>query len=787
MHDVGGSRSGLMKNISGVVTNSVCLLLLSLGVSAWAAESVPLTSMREVKQLSNAEAAHHLPVKIEATVNYFRIYEGTLFVEDENQGIYVYAPIKDDLLPGDRILIEGKTDGSFRPIIRSTKITLLHHGQRTKPELPNYDDLIHSRMDCRLVTLRGRIRVADFASNGEPRSSYLSILFEGNEVGVVLNSEASDADKLKNMLDAEAEITGVVAGRFDGKMQSMGVLLHVAALADIKILKRATVNPWSLPLSQMDEIATGIRIKDDTLRTRVQGTVTYYLPGAALVLQNGSRSLWVNTSTRSPLLVGDVADVVGFPVVHDGFLMLDRGEVEDSHVQAPQAPLATSWSQLATSKNIFDLVLIEGQVVTEVREVAEDDYVVLSEGQLFTAILRHPDAIHIGTGPKTGMKEVAIGSQVRVTGICIPEDSNPFNNQVPFNILMRSGDDIAVIANPSWLNVRNLLTAVSLLLLAMFAVSCWVWMLNRKVRRQTADLAVRAEAESALERRMALLEQRRSRILEAINGKVPLAEIIEEIAEMTSFRLESAPCWCEIENGARLGYFPPDSNEMRVHRATILGRLGITLGVICVGLPASTNGSVGEDEALTDGAKLAALAIETRRLYSDLVHRSEFDLLTDAHNRFSFDQHLEFWIEEARKNASIVGLIYLDLDKFKQVNDVYGHHVGDLYLQEVSERMKHQLRANDLLARLGGDEFVALLPQVHHRKDVVEVAERLEECFIEPFDLDGNILHGSASIGIALYPEDGTTKSSLLSAADAKMYVAKNARREVEKALEDIE
>ena len=184
--------------------------------------------------------------------------------------------------------------------------------------------------------------------------------------------------------------------------------------------------------------------------------------------------------------------------------------------------------------------------------------------------------------------------------------------------------------------------------------------------------------------------------------------------------------------------------------------------------------SAHENEALSVGAKLATLAIETRRLYTDLLHRSEFDLLTDIHNRFSLGKRLDAQIEDAREHAGIFGLIYIDLDGFKRVNDLYGHHIGDLYLQEAARRMKQQLRSHDLLARLGGDEFAVLLPLVRNRAGVEEIALRLEHCFNDPFVLEGHTLKGSASFGIALYPENGATRDSLLNTADTAMYAAKN-------------
>ena len=115
-------------------------------------------------------------------------------------------------------------------------------------------------------------------------------------------------------------------------------------------------------------------------------------------------------------------------------------------------------------------------------------------------------------------------------------------------------------------------------------------------------------------------------------------------------------------------------------------------------------------------AGLATLAIETSRLYCDLVHRSEFDLLTDVPNRFSMEKTLDTLIQDARQSAGIFGLIYIDLNEFKQVNDAYGHQAGDLYLQEMVRRMKRQLRPGDTLARLGGDEFAVLVSGAQSRR-----------------------------------------------------------------------
>jgi len=318
--------------------------------------------------------------------------------------------------------------------------------------------------------------------------------------------------------------------------------------------------------------------------------------------------------------------------------------------------------------------------------------------------------------------------------------------------------------------VRNLVAVVIGLLAVVVGVGVRGRTLDRKVRAQTAALAARIEAE-------AVLERRRSRILEDINGTRPLNEIIQDIAGLVSFTLNGAPCWCELADGVRLGKFPAEGSLGEELRVEIPARSGPPLGHLVVAPGTFYTASANESEVLSMGVRLLALAIETRRLYSDLVHRSEFDLLTDIHNRFSLERRIDALIVEPGRKTVTFGLIFIDLDNFKLVNDMHGHRVGDLYLQEAAMRMKRQLRAGDLLARLGGDEFAALAPSVHSRSDVEDVARRLERCFDDPFVLEGNAMRGSASVGIALYPEDGTTRDTLLSVADAAMYEAKNARR----------
>ena len=746
--------------------------------TAWAAGPSPLTDLRAITALSNAEASHHPPVAFEATVSYFPGYESLLFVQDGDAGIFVLAPKNVHLVAGDRVLVRGVMRESFHPIVIPDSVTVLHHGDLPKAMPATFDELIRGLYDCRLVKVNAVIRTADLRVSSYARTTYMQMAADGGYVDATVDSD--DEKALKDLLDAEVEVSGIAGGKFDGKMQLTGVLLHVSSLADVKIIKRAGASPWSLPPTPMDKIISVYHVQEQMQRVLVHGTITYFQPDASAVLQDGTRSLWIATPVHSPLQIGDLADATGFPDTRNGSLVLSHGEIKDSHIPAPITPLPATWRQLAfwsansPDGHMFDLVSIEGRVVTEVREASQDEYVLIADGQIFSAIFRHEE----GGGPiqLPPLKKIPVGSRVRVTGICMIDATNPFNTtkEVPFNILMRSFNDITVVAQPSLVNTRNLLAALGVLLIVVFVMIARGWVLERKVRLQTSIISARTEAEAELERR-------RSSILEDINGSKPLASILEKIVELVSFRLDGAPCWCEVADGSMVGNCPPEPHDLRIIRVSVDSRSGPALGALFAALPPETPSTL-ETDSLSNGARLATLAIETRRLYSDLRRRSEFDLLTDIYNRFSLHKRLDVLIQEAGP-SDIFGMIYVDLDKFKPINDTFGHHVGDLYLQEVAMRMNDQLLGGDMLARLGGDEFAALVSLQRGRSDLNKIVARLEGCFDAPFLIEGHVIKGSASIGVALYPEDGATKDALLNAADAAMYEVKKSKLQVEDSL----
>ncbi|MFD6949283.1 diguanylate cyclase [Nocardiopsis sp. TSRI0078] len=161
-------------------------------------------------------------------------------------------------------------------------------------------------------------------------------------------------------------------------------------------------------------------------------------------------------------------------------------------------------------------------------------------------------------------------------------------------------------------------------------------------------------------------------------------------------------------------------------------------------------------------------------------HQANHDELTALANRKLLTVRARQEISHARQRGDGVGLLLLDLDRFKEVNDTLGHPIGDRLLQTVARRLTHSVRPGDLVARLGGDEFAVLLPQIRGAAAAQEVASRLRGALTEPVRMDGMEFDLQASIGIALFPHDAPDFALLMQRADVAMYVAKADRTGVE-------
>ena len=198
-------------------------------------------------------------------------------------------------------------------------------------------------------------------------------------------------------------------------------------------------------------------------------------------------------------------------------------------------------------------------------------------------------------------------------------------------------------------------------------------------------------------------------------------------------------------------------------------------GALLLADPKSRGGSTRHARAF---ARRFAVALGSQQRRAALLKQAYYDGLTGLPNRQLFKDRLEREISHARRTQTQIALIYIDLDRFKNDNDSMGHSAGDALLRGVSEQLLPQLRESDTLARLGGDEFVVIAPGPQEQPAHV-LAERLQAALREPIVVQGATCFAQASIGLAVYPQDGTDVESLLRSADIAMYRSKVAGRGV--------
>lgn len=198
-------------------------------------------------------------------------------------------------------------------------------------------------------------------------------------------------------------------------------------------------------------------------------------------------------------------------------------------------------------------------------------------------------------------------------------------------------------------------------------------------------------------------------------------------------------------------------------------------GVIGVLLLKSTAAPYTEkDQELLQFVSMQVVtAIERKQLCARLHRMAQYDELTGLPNRACFRDRLDTALARVRRNGGRVALLYVDLDRFKQVNDTYGHSGGDQLLRAVADRLTHCVRDTDTVARLGGDEFVVLLESIAEAEDARRVVDKIRAAFEQPMQIAEHSLDIGLSIGTALYPEDGDAEAQLLKQADDRMYLMK--------------
>jgi diguanylate cyclase (GGDEF)-like protein len=264
----------------------------------------------------------------------------------------------------------------------------------------------------------------------------------------------------------------------------------------------------------------------------------------------------------------------------------------------------------------------------------------------------------------------------------------------------------------------------------------------------------------------------------AESQQLPVRRIATDVAALRAACEQPSSASFDAATAEQLSYFAPAASQaIKTTRLQSLTHDGHCAGVLCIGYACDPVGLQDSGISAADFADRLSLILANLEQSERLHRQANFDSLTGLQNRHLFADRVRAAVAAAEQRQGQGSLLYLDLDHFKRVNDTAGHIAGDGLLRIVGERLSECVGDGQSIARLGGDEFAVLLPSIAEPDGVRELAERIIVSLQRPIIIDGREHHVSASIGMTVFPADGTKLGDLLKAGDIAMYQAKDAGR----------
>ncbi len=646
------------RNLLRPAASLALLLFASLALSAQPASphlaAAPLTTTHAVHSLTPEQSATGIPIHLTAVATYFDPYidvrHAALFVHDSTGSLFVRVPLQNypPIHTGDLLQIDGISGhGDYAPIIQNPRIRIL--GPASMPSSAPRVTVPETReplWDGQWVELEGLIQ--GFLITGKDVTFDLST--NGGPLRCIAVVEPGT--RYQDLVDSLVRIRGNIAPVFNRNRQLVGSRLLFAGVTQIAVLSPGEPNPFDaqvVPISKILQYVPGQTLQR---RVHIRGRVTLQWPGRVLCIQDRSEGICVDTTETTPLPLGTLVDVLGFPATQDFHPTLDNA-ITRSAPDPPQpvAPVALQISDIAGAAHDNQIVTVTGEIVGVDRSTGDLNLAVSTGNMVLTGIL----PIEAASKQKTAWQ---IGDTVRLTGVCnllvdgdltnIAEGGIRASN---VHILLRSPDDVAILATQGWWTPGHLAAILGILLLTAVAAIAWVVVLRRQVAKQTLEL---------------------------------------------------------------------------------------------------------------------------RRNEDRLRHLSQHDVLTGLPNRLLLDDRMTMALAQAARSQSVLGLLMLDLDGFKNINDDLGHLAGDLVLKQVAERLRNSVRTSDTVARVGGDEFIVLLPNLHSAEDAEVIAGNIAAAISVPMELSGKEVRVAASVGVTTYPIAGRTAGTLMHHVDLAMYQAKS-------------
>jgi len=730
----------------------------------------PLRTVQDIFRLSKTEAANAYPIELEAVVTYSDPEWGLLFVQDQTGTTFIDVHGSSTKYPrGARVRVDGvSTAGDNGPAIAQVRIFVLGRGVLPNPEQRSIAELDTGAGESHWVVTEG---VLHPCYNNWPRACFR--VFDGKKL-VWLAVPEPDSTAAQSLIGATVKVKGVVGQHInDVTKKREAAQLFVESLEDIKVETPPLPQFFSSPPTSTEQLRPQDADQRFVRQIHVRGIVTWQSPGLFSV-QDSSGMVFVVTRKTATVQTGSTVDAIGFPS-HGMFgLELSDSAVRLAVVQSNAdaiVPLQLTAAEVVKRSLDGRRVHLKAHLISQSANATEFVYQLQDGEQRFNAVLLRSDV----TGETVGLQRDSV---LELTGVALIRSGT---SEWPESllILIDSPADIVVQGGFGWLTPRRGMAILGGVGLFVFAPLVWVILLRRTVRKQTATIRARFENELQLETKYRRLFERN---LAAVYTWRPDGTIVDcNIAFVNLLGFQS--------RGDLIGRSYWDFQVEPAHGEQLSAALreralsnrdvslrrddGVTVHLLTNITPVSTaEGTVYETTAI-DVTQLRENQAELQRAKDAAVYESLNDVLTGLPNRRLLYERLTLSLADARRDAGIVALLYLDLDGFKVVNDSLGHSIGDVLLVLVADRLRSRVGNTGFLARLAGDEFVVILSDLNSREEAALAAESLRETLFNPFSVEGHELTINVSIGISIFPENANDAAELVKQADSAMYAAK--------------
>ena len=744
----------------------IAVAALVCGADPAIAEStrpVELTSVRQIRQLkvsTNGAFSAHL----HGVVTYYDTVAPNLFVQDSTGGIWVdlHGSTAKAPSPGEVLDLRGAVGFGFSPYIQSPIWTVTGKAAPPKPRLISYDDAATGTFDGQWVQLDGVVR--SFVQEAEDNVLVIDVATPTGAFKVRVPGYRGPFPV--QLVDAKVRFSGVCGASFNGRNQFVSFHLFMPSLENLEILEAAPQDPFSVPVIPIANVRRFSADLPDEHRVKVVGTVTARFPQQGIYMTDGSGGLYAESQDGSPVHEGDQVEVIGFPAAGNFSPVLKSASFRPTGKHA--LPTITPITGRDALKGKFDaqLISITGTLTSYRQVLNQKELVVESDDHvIFQAGLAHSDK---------SPANIREGSRISLTGICaVKADEN--GNPSEFEVVLRSPQDVQVLSAPTWLTPERAVACLFGLTMATLAGIGWVFILRRRVHRQTQIITERLKNEMALEERYRNIFERNLTGLYIAEADGKILDCNDACARILGYHGRHEL----LGNSERAEQIVQKFHETVANASFTIGtersfeRLDGTVGWALCSLKA-VSGQDGESR-IFEGS---LVDITERKLAEDRVQfLAYFDSLTHLPNRALVHDLLSKSIAVAKRERQKLAVLHLDIDSFKVINDCLGHSRGDELLQSIAQRLKECARDEDTVARLGGDEFLIALGPINSAGDAAIVAERIANELKPAFNLNGNSLNVTCSIGISVYPEHGKDVETLIKNADAAMYASKGRGR----------